>query len=125
MITRRLLLILTCLLLPLAAWGDARQSLDEIAKLIRLRDYSQAVLRLESLAKKGNAEAQYRLAGLYRNGKGVMKDLDQALDLYRASAQKGHAGAQFALALLIEKSGRAVQVECLIQVFYYTLAVAI
>ncbi len=99
-----ILLILTCLFISAPAWGNLDQSLDEIEKLIRLRDYSEAVSRLKPLAEKGEPEAQYRLAGLYRTGKGVSKDLDKATDLYHVSAQAGHADAQYAFAQIIEKS---------------------
>ncbi|MDH3633685.1 MAG: ankyrin repeat domain-containing protein [Gammaproteobacteria bacterium] len=98
------LLILTLVLTSAPALGKLDQSLEEIEKLIRLRDYSQAVSRLQIMAEKGDPEAQYRLAGLYRAGKGVSKDLDKATDLYHESAQGGHADAQYAIALIIEKS---------------------
>jgi ankyrin repeat protein len=98
------LLILSCLFISAPAWGNLEQSLDEIEKLIRLRDYSEAVNRLKPLAEKGDPEAQYRLAGLYRAGKGVSKDLDKATELYHVSAQTGHADAQYAFAQIIEKS---------------------
>lgn len=98
------LLILTCLIISTSAWGNLDQSMDEIEKLIRLRDYSEAVNRLKPLAENGDPEAQYRLAGLYRAGKGVSRDLDKASEIYRQAATAGHADAQFSLALLIEKS---------------------
>lgn len=101
------LLILTCLFISVPAWSNVTKSLDEIEKLIRLRDYSEAVNRLKPLVEKGDTEAQYRLAGLYRAGKGVSKDLDKATDLYHLSAQAGHADAQYAFAQIIEKSNKS------------------
>ena len=98
-----ILLILICMFISAPAWGNLDQSLDEIEKLIRLRDYSEAVNRLKPLAEKGEPEAQYRLAGLYRSGKGVSKDLDKATDLYHVSAQTGHADAQYAFAQIIRE----------------------
>jgi hypothetical protein len=97
------LLLLSCLMLATPAWSDHDPALREIEKLIRLRDYSEAVTRLETLAHKGNTEAQYRLAGLYRTGKGVNRDLVEAQELYRRAALAGSPDAQFSLALLIEK----------------------
>ncbi len=99
-----ILLILTCLFITTSAWGNLDLSLDEIESLIRLRDYSEAVNRLKPLADKGEPEALYRLAGLYRSGRGVGRNLEKATELYHAAAMAGHADAQFALALLIEKS---------------------
>ncbi len=101
---KTILLILFGLLIIAPAWSSADPAFDEIEKLIRLRDYSQAASRLKPLAKQGNREALYRLAGLYRSGKGVDRDLEQATGLYHRAASAGHADAQFALALLIEKS---------------------
>jgi len=109
---RYLSLLLLGLLLAQPVFGDGEQSLSEIDTLIRMRDYPQAVRRLEPLAAKGNPEALYRLAGLYRIGRGVGKNFDIAKSLYLEAAGAGHAEAQFALALLLEKStGARSQVE--------------
>jgi ankyrin repeat protein len=97
-----LLLAWLCLASPLRAAGDA--ALDEVERLIRLRSYAAAIERLRPLAEDGVAAAQYRLAGLYRNGKGTDRNLEKAIDLYLDAAQAGHAGAQYALASIIEKS---------------------
>jgi len=99
-----ILLLLTALMLVPPAWGAGDQSLAEIETLIRMRDYASAVKRLQPLAAKGDPEAQYRLAGLYRIGKGVEKNLGRARSLYLEAADAGHADAQFALAQLLEKS---------------------
>ena len=100
----RSLPVLIALLWTQFAWGNIDRSLEEIESLIRLRDYSQAVQRLRPLAEQGIAEAQYRLAGLYRVGKGVDRDLDRARSLYLEAAQAGNANAQYSYALLVEKS---------------------
>ena len=102
-----ILLILTCLFLSTPAWSNLDSSLDEIDKLIRLRDYPQVVSQLNPLVENGNPEALYRMAGLYRSGKGVIRDLDKATDLYHKSARAGHAEAQYAIALIIEKSNKS------------------
>jgi len=101
---RQILPILIGLLLSVSAWSNIDQSMDEIEKLIRLRDYPQAASRLESLAATGNPEAQYRLASLYRAGKGVSKDLDRATELHHISAMTGYANAQYSLGQLIQKA---------------------
>jgi len=66
---KQILLILIGLLLSAPAWSNIDQSIDEIEKLIRLRDYPRAARNLETLAIAGYPEAQYRLASLYRAGK--------------------------------------------------------
>ena len=92
------------LLLSAPAWSNIDQSIDEIEKLIRLRDYPRAARNLETLANAGNPEAQYRLASLHRAGKGVPKDLDRATELHHISAMAGYADAQYSLGQLIEKA---------------------
>ncbi len=99
-----ILVILTSLLLSAPAWSNSDPELDEIEMMIRLRDYRQAASLLGPLAQQGNHEAQYRLAGLYRSGKGVRRNLEKATELYHEAASANHADAQFSLALLIEKS---------------------
>jgi len=95
------------LILSAPAWSNIDQSLEEIEKLIRLRDYPQAAGRLEALANTGDPEAQYRLASLYRAGKGVSKDLDKATELHHLSAMAGYANAQYSLGQLVEKADRS------------------
>ena len=98
------LLILGCLFLSAPAWSSPDQSLGEIEKLIRMRDYAQAVNHLQPLATAGSPEAQYRLASLYRAGKGVDQDLDKASELFHQSAMVGYADSQYALGQLVEKA---------------------
>ncbi len=83
-----------------ATGSDALRSVD---RAIRLRNYALAVQQLQPLLKQGNAAAQYRMAGLYRSGKGVKKDTQKALQLYRKAAVKGMAEAQYVLASLLQK----------------------
>jgi len=106
---KQFLPILIGLFLCAPAWSNISQSMDEIEKLIRLRDYHQAVSRLETLAEAGDPEAQYRLASLYRTGKGVSKDLVKATELHRKSALAGYADAQYSLGQLTEKADKSVE----------------
>jgi len=46
----------------------------------------------------GNAEAQYRLALMYREGKGVKQSDRKAASLLRQAAEQGHSSAQSILA---------------------------
>src|SRR5205823_6240780 len=48
-------------------------------------------------ADQGNAKGQYNLADMYEYGKGVTKDLAQALSWYQKSAAQGDDKAQAAL----------------------------
>jgi len=118
------LLIAICLLLPLAADADAdeKSSLKAIDKTIRLREYSQAVELLRPLLKQHIAEAQYRMAGLYRSGSGVPKDMDKAMTEYRKASLNGLDDAQFALASLLEKQGSSRQKMIEIKKWYRAAA---
>jgi ankyrin repeat protein len=106
---KQTLLILTCLFLSAPAWSKLTAELEEVEKLIRLRDYPQAVVRLEALAERGDPEAQYRLASLYRAGKGVSKDLAKATELHYQSALTGYANAQYSYGQLVEKGDNSPQ----------------
>ncbi|MCP4767249.1 MAG: hypothetical protein GY875_13355 [Gammaproteobacteria bacterium] len=101
---KKALLIFICLSLSAPAWSKFEAPMEEIDKLIRLRDYPQAVSRLETLAESGDPEAQYRLASLYRVGKGVGKDLAKATELHYQSALTGYADAQYSYGQLVEKA---------------------
>jgi ankyrin repeat protein len=103
----RALLILTCLFLSAPVWSNLDPSMEEIEKLIRLRDYPQAASQLENLAEIGNPEAQYRLASLYRAGKGVSRDLGKATELHYQAALTGYADAQYSYGQLVEKADNA------------------
>jgi uncharacterized protein len=64
--------------------------------------------QLKALAEKGNAEAQLKLADLYRTGKGTAQSVQDAAKWYRKAAEQGVAEAQFRLGeLLLEGKGIA------------------
>jgi len=52
-----------------------------------------------SLAKKGNAKAQYDLGLMYELGMGAKKDLNQAFAWYQKSANQDYAKAQYNLGI--------------------------
>ncbi len=95
-------IILSILLIP-NAWPNTEASFAEIDKSIRQRNYSKAVEQLQPLLKQNLANAQFRMAGMYRAGKGVKRNMKSAINLYEKAAIAGHADAQFALAALLEK----------------------
>jgi len=103
-IMKHYLLFFLCLILSAPAASNDDVALGEIDKLVRLRNYPEAVSRLQTLAQKGSQEAQFRLAGLYRSGKGIERDLSKSHELYYKAALAGHAQAQYAFALLSEKT---------------------
>lgn len=58
------------------------------------------------LAKKGNAEAEYKVGEMYETGFGVKKDMNEAKNWITKSAGQGHENANFKLLYWdIEKNG--------------------
>ena len=64
----------------------------------RENDYDKAFDLFKPLADQGSAVAQYHLAGMYRNGQGILANNGNALLLMRKAAWQGHGDAQAALA---------------------------
>ena len=62
-----------------------------------LTDVEKEFLRLSTLAVKGDAKAQTSLAHKYALGKGVEKDMNEAVRWYRVAGNQGEAEAQFNL----------------------------
>lgn len=60
----------------------------------------ESVQWFQQAAQQGHAEAQYTLAWMYAQGRGVSQDLQQAARLFRRAALKGYAEAQYHLALM-------------------------
>jgi ankyrin repeat protein len=89
--------------LSTSVFSDIEATLKAVDKSVRLRQYSQAVQILQPLLKQKLPEAQYRMAGLYRSGKGVKSDLDKATELYHKAAINGLSKAQYTLASILEK----------------------
>lgn len=58
---------------------------------------AEAVKWYRRAAERNWADAQYRLASCYLEGKGVEQDEEHGLDLMRAAADQGHAKALFEL----------------------------
>jgi TPR repeat protein len=51
-------------------------------------------------AEKGDVAGQLRMAALYRDGKGVTRDMEQSAEWYRKAADQGDASAQGTLGVL-------------------------
>lgn len=69
-------------------------SFGEASKLEREGQYQKAVKLYRSLAEKGDADAQARLAQMLASGQGVAKDESAAVQWYRKAAEQGHTRAQ-------------------------------
>ncbi len=70
-------------------------------------DYATALKEWRPLAEQGDAEAQYNLGIMYREGHGVLQDDKEAVRWYRLAAEQGYAKAQSSLGLMYA-NGRGV-----------------
>jgi TPR repeat protein len=75
--------------------GLAQDAPDEALAAYRRGDYAKAVELLRLRADKGDASAQYRLALMYTEGKGVPRDDKAALTWFQRAAEQGEAAAQY------------------------------
>ena len=64
------------------------------------KHFSRALQLLPSLAEEGNADAQYRMAIMYQNGLGVVRNEAMAEKWTRAAADHGHALAQHGMGFM-------------------------
>lgn len=76
---------------------------------------------MKPLAEKGDAKAQYIVASLYQEGKGVMKNLEMAANWYAKAASQGLALAQYRLGAMHE-SGQGAPKDILRAIELYRLA---
>ena len=70
-------------------------------------DYAAALRLWRELAEKGDASAQSRLGVMYRDGRGVARDDQQAVEWFRKAAEQGNAFAQADLGVMYQ-NGRGV-----------------
>ena len=63
-------------------------------------DYALALREFTPLAEQGDADAQFNLGLMYRNGEGVQQDHKESAKWFRRAAEQGHAGAQSRLGFM-------------------------
>ena len=73
------------------------------------------------LAKKGSAEAQYRLGNIYKDGEGVPQNFDTALKWFWLSADQQYVYAQISLGRMY-KLGKGVPIDGGIALILFRLA---
>jgi uncharacterized protein len=66
-------------------------------------NFAEALKNLQPIAEKGNADAQFRLGLMYREGKGVAQDDKQGVSWLSKAAEQGQAEAQENLAFSYAK----------------------
>ena len=83
------------LMIILGAAFSAADDLESAKRAYKQADYATALKELTPLAKQGNPEAEILLGRMYLRGYGVLKDPDQAWDLFQAAAKQGNADGEF------------------------------
>lgn len=78
--------------------GSVWAGYDEGSAAYKRGDYTTALREFRPLARQGDDRAQYRLAMMYLNGRGVRKDHTKAAKWLRKAAEQGNINAQFSLA---------------------------
>ena len=73
------------------------------------KDYKKAFEYFSISAKKGNIDAQFRLAKLYEKGLGIERDYQKAIKLYTDLAEKGDSSSQLSLGLIYQKGNIIVE----------------
>ena len=103
---KALILILIAGMSSPALSNETDSIFSDIDQSIRFREYSEAVNKLKELIQLEIPEAQYRMADLYRSGKGVKRNMKAAITLYEKAALSGLVEAQYTLASIFEKRGQ-------------------
>ncbi len=93
---KRLVLAVGVLLLTsLPVEADYQAGLDAYDR----GDYATALREWRPLAEQGNADAQFYLGVMYRDGQGVPQNDAEAVQWYRKAAEQGDASAQYKLGI--------------------------
>jgi ankyrin repeat protein len=66
-------------------------------------NYAKARRLLDEMAQRGDMDAQYRLANLYRAGIGIPQDLKESARLYQEAATAGHIPSQYMVGQCYER----------------------
>ena len=96
------LLLGVCLLLSatLALAQMPRETRQAVLHAMQQKNYAQAVQLLRPWAERGDAQAQYNLGVMYRDGQGVAQDDTKAREWFEKAAAQGLAAAQYNLGLM-------------------------
>ena len=84
-------------------------------------DYKAAFKEMLPVAEEGHVDAQYWVADMYRNGKGIQKNLSAAAQWYTKSAEQGDRWAQAYLGFMYD-NGEGVLENDKTAVKWYTKA---
>ena len=77
-------------------------NLDAGIRALYSGDFATALKEIQPLAIDGNADAQFRLCGMYFSGQGVPKNDFEAANFCKLAAQQGHVEAMYNLGLFYQ-----------------------
>src|SRR5271166_2724224 len=82
--------------LGIPSWAAAsdKEQLDKAGKDVESGKYKEGAAEFKVIADKGDPFAQCIMGVMYENGRGVPKDIHQAIDWYTKSAKQGFASAE-------------------------------
>jgi hypothetical protein len=80
--------------LPSWAAASEKEQLDKAGADVGAGKYKEGAAEFKALADKGNPFAQCIMGVMSQNGRGVTKDIHQAINWYMKSANQGFAGAE-------------------------------
>ena len=72
-------------------------------------DHASALYTLTPLANEGNVLSQFLLGIIYKQGRGVEKNLRLAVKWFRLAAEQGNASAQFNLGVMLHDGAGVIQ----------------
>ncbi|HEY4745274.1 MAG TPA: tetratricopeptide repeat protein [Desulfuromonadaceae bacterium] len=124
MIAQRRLTIFSIMIVAISIHLGASISIagvDEAFSALANRDYAKALNEFKILADQGNAAAQYNLAVMNKNGKGVPQNYVEAAKWFRMAADQGHVRAQYNMAMMCFK-GQGVPQDYLLAHMWANLA---
>ena len=84
--------LLIGIIFSISAWAE---TLEEGYEAVRSGKLDEGYAILSELAATGDADAQYGVAILYKEGWGTDKDIKTAFDYYQKAARQNHPGALF------------------------------
>lgn len=94
---------LSALLVVLFSAGPVKADFAAGIAALERKDFAAAAKEFAPLARGGRADAQFRLALLYFDGRGVAQNHGTALRWFRAAATQGLAPAQYSLGFMLQR----------------------
>ena len=97
--------VLTALLLSISlifssGMTSSAQDFEKGLRAAQSADFATAFKEWMPLAERGNLSAQFNIAAMYEDGKGVTQDYKEAFNWYRKAAEQGVAHAQHNIAVM-------------------------